>query len=246
MTTRLLSPLVALLAAAVLPGTVSGVYAQAPAAAAATPAPGTEHPAYKVVQEYLEMVLTRQWSKGKGVVDEDSLKVAMEDYLRAIKRAPTIEAEEGMIRRVGKATIEEVMAMSPRDWYIAYNSSMKEIPPEMLTEMRRTIKLKPLSAAEDESAKLAFFLVKADFENGENHYERYDMITLRNKDGKWMVLLDGMPPKITPLKPGAVPATPPAADPLGPGPKPAPKPAAKPAAKPATKPATPVKPKKPA
>lgn len=233
MTTRLRLLVSALLGAAALSAAVPCAVAQTPAAAAA------DHPAVKVVNDYLSMILTRQWKKSADIVDEASMKVLKDDYVGRIKQARTMDEEEAMVQRVGKRSLEEVAKMSPREWYSAYNDGLREryqVADEKLVKIRETIKLRTMSIAEDDGGKVVHVLVKATYSTGEAAVERLDLTTLRNNAGKWQVVLDGQSPKITPLNPnGAGPATPPVVDPVS-------KPATPPKS---TKPSNSTKPKRP-
>ena len=219
MTSRFRILVSALLGAAALSTAVPSAMAQV-----------TDHPAVKVVNEYLGMILTRQWKKSADIVDDSSMKVLKDDYVGRMKLARTIDDEEAMLKRVGKTKLEEVEKMSPREWYAAYNDGLRqkyEVSEEKLAEIRKSIKLKTLSVAEDEGGKVVHILVKASYSTGENAIERLDLTTLRNNAGKWQVVLDGQAPKITPLNGAAAPAAPPVVDPV----------------KPATPPKTPTAPK---
>jgi len=226
MTSRFRILLSALLGVAALTTAVPSALAQTPA---------TDHPAVKVVNDYLGMILTRQWKKSADIVDDASMKVLKDDYVGRTKLARTIDDEEAMVKRVGKSTLEEVEKMSPREWYAAYNDGLRQkyqVEDDKLAEIRRTIKLKTMSIAEDEGGKVVHILVKATYSTGEAAIERLDLTTLRNNAGKWQVVLDGQSPKITPLNGGAGPVRPaadpvrPASDPVKPAtpPKTAPKP----------------------
>jgi len=222
MTTRFRFLVSALLGAAALSVAVPCALAQAPAV--------PSHPAVKVVNDYLGMILTRQWKKSADIVDEASMRTLKDDYVGRIKQSRTMDDEESMVRRVGKSTVEEVDKMSPREWYSAYNDGLRQkyqVEDDKLAEIRKTISLKTLSIAEDEGGKLVHILVKATYSTGDAHVERLDLTTLRNNGGKWQVVLDGQAPKITPLKSDAGPAGPSSVDPVKPtGPKTAPKPPA--------------------
>jgi hypothetical protein len=180
-------------------------------------APAGDHPAVKVVNDYLAMILTRQWKKSADIVDDASIKTLKDDYVGRIKQARTIDDEEAMVRRVGKATVEEVAKMTPREWYSAYNDGLREryqLSDEKLAEIRKTISLKTMSIAEDDGGKLVHILVKATYSTGDASVERLDLTTVKNNGGKWQIVLDGQAPRITPLKPGA--AAPPVIDPVKP------------------------------
>ena len=201
----------------------------APPRAVAQAAP--DHPAIKVVQEYLSMILTRQWQKSTDIVDESSIKTLQTDYVERVKQARTIDEEEAMLRRVGKATLEEVAKMPAREWYSAFNEGLKaqyKLEDEKLAEIRQSITLKTLSIASDDDGKLVHVLVKASYSTGEARIERLDLTTLRNNGGKWQVVLDGQSPKVTQLKPAAAPAPAPKPPAPAPAPKVTPKPATKP------------------
>lgn len=220
------------------------------AAAQTTPAADpAEHPAAKVVKEYLAMIITRQWKKSADIVDEKSMEVLHNDYVARTEKARTMDEEESMIRRVGKSTIKEVAAMKPREFYTAFHEGLQvsyKVEDAKLDVIRKTITMKVLSVVE-ETERLAHVLVRAKYSTGEADIERLELVSLLKNGGKWQVALNEQAPKAKrldgaegpgkgadPAKPAgpADPVTPvkPSVDPVKPA-----KPAAKPPVKPKTR-----------
>lgn len=217
--------------------------AGAQATAVADPA---EHPAAKVVREYLSMIITRQWKKSADIVDEQSMVVLHKDYVARTEKARTMDEEESMVRRVGKSTIEEVAQMKPREFYTAFHEGLQvsyKVEDAKLDVIRKTITMKVLSVVE-ETERLAHVLVRAKYSTGEADIERLELVSLLKNGGKWQVALNEQAPKAKRLdgaEGGAKPADPakpsdpvapvkPAVDPVKPA-----KPAAKPPVKPKTR-----------
>ena len=199
-------------------------------AAVANPA---EHPAAKVVEEYLKMIITRQWKKSADIVDEKSMEVLHQDYVARTGQARTMDEEESMVRRVGKSTIEEVKAMKPREFYTAFHEGLQDrykVEEAKLEIIRKSITMTVLSVAQ-ETDRLAHVLVRAKYSTGENLIERLELVSLLKNGEKWQVALNEQAPKSTPVEGAAKPAgtapAKPAVDPVKPV-KPAPKPTVKP------------------
>lgn len=222
------------------------VSAQAPAAAApaAAPVAGESHPATAVVREYLNFVLQREWGKSADLVEAKSLESLQKDYMERIKRAQTMDEEEMMFRRVGKSTMEDLVAMAPKEFYVAYHKGLQErmqIDEAALERVKKSLQLKVLSVAEEGDSRV-HVLVRTKHANDKIQVENLELISLlKTSAGKWLVGLNEQMPKVTGLDgkplsgPGAAGAAPAAAEKPAAAPaKPAAAPA-KPAAKPAVK-----------
>ena len=229
MTSRFRIFILALFSAATFAGTAPRASAQA--------ADLEQHPAAKVVRAYLGMIITRQWKQSVDIVDEKSMQVLHEDYVARLKQSPTMDEEEGMVRRVGKSSVEEVQAMKPKEFYTAFHEGLQErykVEEDKLELIRKTITMKVLSIAE-ETPTLAHVLVRAKYSTGERIIERLELVSLVKPADKWLVALNEQAPKTTALDgtPDGPKPVKPAVDPVKPSVKPTP-------AKPA-----PTKPKKP-
>ena len=195
------------------------LFTGSPASAQADAAALEAHPAGKVVREYLGMILGRQWNKSADIVDAASLKGLQEDYVMRLKGARTIDDEEAMTQRVGKATIEEVAKMTPREFYTAYHSGLQErykVTDEVLETIRKSLDIRLLSIAEEEP-KLVHVLVRTKHSNGKARVENLELISLRKNGEKWQVALNEQAPRAIPLDGSATapgPAAPAAVDPV--------------------------------
>jgi len=156
-----------------------------------------EHPAAKVVEEYLAMIITRQWKKSADIVDEKSMEVLHQDYVARTEKARTMDEEESMVRRVGKSTIKEVAAMKPREFYAAFHEGLQvsyKVEDAKLDLIRKTITMKVLSVAQ-ETERLAHVLVRAKYSTGEADIERLELVSLLKNGEKWQVALNEQAPK---------------------------------------------------
>lgn len=189
------------------------------------------HPAAKVVKEYLNLVLQREWSKSAALVEPKSLDSLLVDYVRRVKGARTMDEEEQMVRRVGKESLDQIEKMAPLDFYVAYHEGLQErwnVSPEAIKKVRESLKIKVLSVG-DEDATHAHILVRTKHSNDKANISNLELISLVKVGDTWKVGLNEQMPQITPLE-GAAEAPAPAAE------KPAAeKPAEKPPAKPAGK-----------
>ncbi len=201
-------------------------------AAAQTQEPDS-HPACKVVREYLSMILTRQYNKSADIMDEKALASLQADYVDRVKHAPTMDDEEAMIKRLGKATVDEVAKMKPREFYTAYNVGLQrehEVPEDVLAIVRKTLSFKVLSVGQEDE-RTVHVLVRTKHSNGKVIFESLDLISLVKNGDKWQIAPNQQAPKVTPIdengnpvkgavdpvrKPSADPVKKPAGDPVKP------------------------------
>lgn len=186
-------------------------------------AKATAHPSAKVVRDYLQLVLQRQWNQSANLVEPDSLKQLHADFLRRLKAAPTMDDEQEMTRRVGKETFTEVENMTPLAFYTAYHEGLQErwkVSPEVIKKVRDSLTVRLLSLAEEDPDHV-HILVRTKHSNDKAIIENLELISLIKQDSAWKVALNEQAPRITPLDQAPAPQAP-AADPQ---PTPKPKPA---------------------
>jgi hypothetical protein len=208
MTSRLRTVLLSLLGTAILS-------AAAPQAQAQTPPPAS-HPACKVVEEYLRMILLREYKQSANIMDESALAALQSEYVERTKHAPTMDDEENMIRRLGKNTLDEVAAMKPREFYTAYNVGLQkehQVSDEVLAIVRKTLDFKVLSVAQEDE-KTVHVLVRTKHENGKVRFESLDLISLRKNGDKWLIAPNQQAPKVTKLDGTGAADAPKAVDPV--------------------------------
>lgn len=201
-------------AACLLP---SPVHAQTAAESAKLEA----HPATKVVKDYLQLMLQREWAKSAALVEPASLKQLVEDYVKRLKNAPTMDDEAEMTRRVGKGTIEEVEAMAPVEFYVAYHQGIQQryqVPPEVIKKVRDSLSLRVLSLAQEDESHV-HILVRTKHNNDKAIFESLELVSLVKVGDAWKVGLNEQAPRMTPV--GAAAADKPAADKPAETPKPA-------------------------
>lgn len=214
----------ALLLVSVCAGWRTSAHAQVPTAAET--AKMEANPAVKVVRNYLQLMLQREWSKSAALVDPASLKQMLADYLKRLDVAPTMDDEAEMTRRVGKKSMEEVKAMNPVDFYMAYHQGLQErynVPPEIMEKVRASLELRVLSVAQEDETH-AHVLVRTKHSNDKAVFESLELVSLVKIGDTWKVGLNEQSPRITPAGEDGTPApTPPAEGPKPAGPKPKPR-----------------------
>ena len=170
------------------------------------------HPATKVVRDYLQLVLQREWNKSAALVEPRSLDQLHKDFLNRLKKAPTMDDEAEMISRVGKKTLAEVESMSPLLFYIAYHQGIQErwkVSPEVIKKVRDSLKVRFLCIGE-EDAEHVHILVRTKHSNEKALIENLELLSLIKVSGNWKVALNEQAPRITPLDSALPPSAPPA------------------------------------
>ncbi len=171
----------------------------------------TAHPASKIVKDYLQLVLQREWTKSASLVEPNSLRQLHSDFLQRLKKAPTMDDEAEMTRRVGKASYDQVKEMSPTAFYTAYHEGIQErwkVSPEVIKKVRDSLQVRLLSIGVEDTAHV-HILVRTKHANDKATIENLELISLTKIEGAWKVALNEQAPKITPLD-GATPPAPPA------------------------------------
>lgn len=197
------------------------------------------HPAVKLVREYMRCMLEQDWTKTAELVDVKSLEDLRRDYVKRVQKSATLDQEKEIVSKFQVKTLEDIDKMSGKQFYISYHAVLKEqrpADPEVLKKIRDTMKLRILSLAM-ENENLAHVLVRTRHATDRANVESLDLISLIKQGNKWYVGLNEQTPKVTPLN--AAPAT--SSAPTAPA---AQTPAEKPAAtEPARKPAKGTKPR---
>ena len=187
------------------------------------------HPASKVVKDYLQLVLERDWNKAATLVQLESLQQLHADFLQRLKKAPTMDDELMLTKRVGKETYTDVEKMAPIAFYTAYHEGLQErwkVSPEVIRKVRASLTVRLLSIGEEDGSHV-HILVLTNHSTDKALIENLELISLIKKDGSWKVALNGQEPRITPLDSALAPApplgskeTPKSIDPVKPAPKP--------------------------
>lgn len=161
-----------------------------------------DHPAAKVVAQFLPSALNRDWSTAATSVEASSLAKLQRDWIAETKRAGTIDQEKALIRSIGKQNLDEIAKMPANEFYTAYQISLQQrynVDPERLKIIADTLKLTILSIAL-ETDRLCHVLVRTRHQDGTNNVSRLELISTVNTSGKWKVSLDEQRPVVTPVK----------------------------------------------
>lgn len=201
--------------------------ATAPTGAAQTSRELAEkHPAAQVVVKFLRLSVNRDYAKAAELIKPASLERLQKDYLAKVK-SPRVGLDEvtAMCRAVGAADERGIEAMTPIQFYAAYNQGMQRrynVTDEVNRRIADSLELNILSIAEEEPT-LVHFLVRTNHETMANKVRNLEVISLVRGETQWLVALGEQEPKYTPLAgaakpagPGAPPAT------ASPTPKPVP------------------------
>lgn len=160
-----------------------------------------KHPATKVVREYLNHILKREWEKSAALVEPKSLETLVKDYAARVKRAPTMDDERAMCDRLGKTSPEQIEEMSPVTFYVTYHKSIQDkykVTPELMKTVQDSLKMRLLSIGE-EDADHVHVLVRTTHSNGKVNISNLEMVSLVKVDGAWKVGLNEQAPRVTPI-----------------------------------------------
>ena len=181
--------------------------------------PKENHPAVKVVNEYLKCMLAQDWEASSKIVERKSLEDLRDDYVKRVKATATLEEEKMVIEKFKVQQIKDVGKLSGADFYIAYHNLLKERNPAddtLLKKVRDSMKLRILSVA-PETDTLVHVLVRTKHNNDKVMIESLEIISLIKVCDKWMVGLNEQTPKKTPLAKASGDDAPPAkAEPASP------------------------------
>ncbi|MDG2123316.1 MAG: hypothetical protein P8J87_06455 [Verrucomicrobiales bacterium] len=164
--------------------------------------PPADHPAAKVVAQFLPSALNRDWTKASNYVEPSSLAKLQRDWIAETKRAATIDQENTLIRSIGKQNLDEIAKMPASEFYAAYQISLQRrynVDPERLKVIADSLELTFLSIAL-ETDRLCHVLVRTRHQDGTNNVSRLELISAVNTSGKWKVSLDEQRPVVTPIK----------------------------------------------
>ncbi len=161
------------------------------------------HPAAQVVMSYLRYAMSQEWRKSVALLEPESVEDLKLRYIERIKRAPTIDEEIAMVRKLDKNNLKEVQAMKTIDFYIAYHKGVQdrfEVTEEILNQIKTTMRAKLLSIGEEtiEGTDYAHILVRTKHENRDKEVSSLDLVSLIKIDGKWKVTLRAQRPLIGP------------------------------------------------
>ncbi|MFN0127691.1 MAG: hypothetical protein ACKV19_13500 [Verrucomicrobiales bacterium] len=221
-------PLILLAAAAALA-------AAAPVSAQTSRELAEKHPAAQVVVKFLRHSVNREYDKASDLVLPASLTTLQKDYLAKVK-SPRVAMNEStaMCRAVGVEDERGIEAMTPRQFYTAYNLGMQRrynVTDEVNRRIADTLELKMLSAAEEGPA-LVHFLVRTQHQTMANEVRHLEIVSLARVNNQWLVSLGEHEPKYKPLGSQTAPAGPPSGASAGPATPTKPAAPAKPAAPP--------------
>lgn len=162
------------------------------------------HPAAKVVNEYLKCMLSQDWEASSKIVETKSLEDLRDDYVKRVKSTATLDEEKMVVEKFKVKQIEDVGKLSGAEFYITYHKLLKERNPAdatMLKKVRDSMKLRILSIAPETDA-LVHVLVRTNHNNDKVAVQSLEIISLIKVGDKWMVGLNEQTPKITPLAKG--------------------------------------------
>lgn len=202
---------------------VASLTAAAPVSAQTSRELAEKHPAAQVVVKFLRHSVNREYDKASDLILPASLTTLQKDYLAKVK-SPRVAMDEAtaMCRAVGVEDESGIEAMTPRQFYTAYNLGMQRrynVTDEVNRRIADTLELNMLSVAEEGPA-LVHFLVRTQHQTMANEVRHLEIVSLARVNNQWLVSLGEHEPKYRPLasqtapasapsEPSATPATPP-------------------------------------
>ncbi|MEZ5301756.1 MAG: hypothetical protein R3F11_14060 [Verrucomicrobiales bacterium] len=151
-----------------------------------------KHPAAEVVVRYLRHALSLEYDLAAKLIEPQSLESLKGGYIDRIKAAPVLDEEMAMIKKLGGERLSDIEAMTPAQFYIAYNKGLQsrfEITPELLNRIKSSIKLRVLSVGLEEDGNLAHVLVRTEHDRERHHVKDLELVSLVKVSGEWKVSL---------------------------------------------------------
>ncbi len=187
-----------------IPAALCVLFSALPLPAQDKPVPNEDHPAVKVVRDYMKYMLAQDWEHSSALVEEQSMAALRDDYLKRMKRPGmlTLDEEKEIIEKFKVKRLEDIEKIDPRIFYTQYHQMLKErtdVPAEVLQTVRDSMQLRILGVA-PESDTLTHVLVRTKHNNGRVQVENLELVSLLKRGDKWMVGLNEQVPKVTPLK----------------------------------------------
>jgi hypothetical protein len=160
------------------------------------------HPAGEVVVKFLRLSINREFGKVAALIDPASLDTLKKDYIKTIvdPRLP-FDQVQARCRAVGVDDEADINAMSPVEFYVAYNKGLQrryEVTDDINRRIAETLELNLLSIAE-ERPDLVHLLVRTKHETKKHFVQNLEIVSLVKRDGKWLVSLGEQQTKYTPL-----------------------------------------------
>jgi hypothetical protein len=168
-----------------------------------------KHPAAQVVISFLRHSVNRDYAKAADLILPASLMTLQKDYLARVK-SPRVGLDEvtAMCRAVGVDDERGIQAMSPTEFYVAYNQGLQRrynVTDEVNQRIADSLELNILSVAEEGPA-LVHFLVRTQHRTMANEVRHLEIVSLARVGTEWLVSLGEKEPKYTPLTAGPKPS----------------------------------------
>ncbi len=184
-----------------LAATVLGLLLLGPSTAPAAGEKSLEsHPAAKIVNDYLQLILAREWAKSGDLVEPKSLQSLQADFIRRVERAPTMDDEENLLKRVGKSSIDDVKKLDPKAFYTAFHLGLQDqmkVTPEAMAAVKKSLAMKVLSVAEEDATHM-HVLVRTKHNNDKGSMTNLELVSLVKVGDAWKVGLNEQMPRFVP------------------------------------------------
>ena len=181
---------------------VAGAALAEPASAESSRDLAERHPAGEVVVKFLRLSINREFGKVAALIDPASLDTLKKDYIKTIvdPRLP-FDQVQARCRAVGVEDEADINAMSPVEFYVAYNKGLQrryKVTDDINRRIAETLELNLLSIAE-ERPDLVHLLVRTKHETKKHAVQNLEIVSLVKQGGKWLVSLGEQQTKYTPL-----------------------------------------------
>lgn len=161
-----------------------------------------DHPAAKVVSEYLLAVVGQDWKEAAQHVALDALQRRQQQFVEAVQSSPTIDIERARLEGLNVRDIEELRRMNAREFYERERDAMHRplnVTPATLERKRESLKVRFIAVVE-EGDSIAHALVRTSQETLDTTIEEMLVLSLEQQDdGAWRVVPDAQRPIITPI-----------------------------------------------
>ncbi len=161
------------------------------------------HASHKIAEKYLTATHLHQWSYAVKMIEKKSLENLKRIQKRFLQNAPTMSAEEDLLRLLGMTEISDIDGLSAEEVFIRRakaNTARLPDPEKRIARIKATLQMRTLSTAA-EGSDMVHALVRVRYETVDRSFSELALVSLTKEGTVWKVSLDAQEPKIVRIDP---------------------------------------------
>jgi len=163
------------------------------------------HESAKLALDYKRAVELHEWNDAVKFIEKRSLTNLKKFQIQYLRDAPTIGAEEKLLRLMGLTKINDLTTLSPEEIFVRKgmgNTNTLSDPIKYKADLKKTLKLKLIGTSmEDDSLVHAIIRTEYGQVDGATGQvakviSKLDLVSLVKEGNAWKVSLDAHEPKV--------------------------------------------------